>query len=92
MGGGGRGFCFKDFLRTNSSALSRGGTSPGRTADTMRGVLTILEHRALDRLLLENVDPMEDAGSALDALLWILAEKGYGRPEQCYGIGVAVAG
>ena len=67
LGGGVRGFCCKDSLRTKSSALSRGGTSPGRAADTMRGALNILEHMTLDWLVLGNVDPMEDAGSALDA-------------------------
>ena len=78
-------FSCKDFSRANQNRkncngvdLVRGGTSPGKTADTIKGILDILDHSPPDWLLLENVDAMEDGGSdsAVDELLCVLGEKG----------------
>lgn len=79
------GFSCKDFSRANQNRkqfngidLVRGTSSPGKTADTIKGILEILDHSPPDWLLLENVDAMEDGGSdsAADELLCMLGEKG----------------
>lgn len=80
------GFSCKDFSRANPNkkALSRENvfqqlTTPGKSADTMHGVLDVLGVCMPDWLLLENVDSMDEGGhsSAHDCFLSELGSHGY---------------
>jgi site-specific DNA-cytosine methylase len=80
------GFSCKDFARCNSNRKMRSGldivgsaSSPGKSADTMHGVLGILGRSRAEMLILENVDELaqEHHSEALDLLLANLSAMGY---------------
>ena len=80
------GFSCKDFSRANQnrrrmpgSAVVAASSSPGKSADTLQGILAILQACPSGWIILENVDGLEDGEetSALDGLLCKLAEMGF---------------
>ena len=91
------GFSCKDFSRANPNRTKLQGvvkelTSPGKSAVTMNGILSLLDGLLEpDWVLLENVDAMEDNDptdcSPLDTLLHRLSEKGY--DTQAYRLNAA---
>ena len=80
------GFSCKDFSRANKARKLFHGAdiftaehSPGQSADTIRGLLQVLDTCPPDFFLLENVDDlaMELHGEALDMLLSAGSHRGY---------------
>lgn len=74
----------KDFSKANagrqkSGTVASAQTSPGKSADTIRGLLAVVDLKLPEFILIENVDTMDDGtdASGLDHLLSELGSRGY---------------
>lgn len=76
----------KDFSRANPNrrrlsgdAILATGSSPGKSADTLRGTFSVIDKRTPEFVILENVDTLDEADHAagLDFVLQELGARGY---------------